>query len=71
MLAGSLSCIFRSIDVVKAGFLVKQQGVWYRKAEGKDPLSLGELGLLQAASQAYRKWKSQRQKSEGDKRQRK
>jgi restriction system protein len=48
---------FFSIDAVKAGFLLKKNGVWYLTADGEKALSLGELGLLRAAQAAYREWK--------------
>jgi restriction system protein len=45
-----------SIDCIKAGFLIKKKGLWYLTPEGEAALGLGELGLLRAASEAYRKW---------------
>jgi restriction system protein len=51
---------FFSIDCIKAGFLIKKKGVWYLTEEGEDALSLGEVGLLEAATKAFRKWKKER-----------
>ncbi len=48
---------FFSIDCIKAGFLVKQKGVWFLTKEGEAALALGERGLLDEASKAYRDWK--------------
>lgn len=48
---------FFSIDCIKAGFLVKQKGVWFLTKEGEEALNLGERGLLDAATKAYRDWK--------------
>ncbi|HQG46781.1 MAG TPA: Mrr restriction system protein [bacterium] len=48
---------FFSIDCVKAGFLVKQKGIWYLTPEGESALALGERGLLEAAGVGYDKWK--------------
>lgn len=48
---------FFSIDLIKAGFLIKKQGVWYVTKEGEDALKLGEDGLFMTASQAYKKWR--------------
>lgn len=48
---------FFSIDLIKAGFLIKKQGVWYVTKEGEDALKLGEEGLFSTASQAYKKWR--------------
>lgn len=48
---------FFSIDCIKAGFLVKQKGVWFLTKEGEAALSLGERGLLDEATKAYRAWK--------------
>ena len=50
---------FFSIDCIKAGYLVKNKGVWYITPEGENALNLGEIGLLEAARAAYRKWKDQ------------
>jgi restriction system protein len=38
---------------------VKKKGVWYLTPDGEAALSLGEVGLLNAASAAYRKWKGE------------
>lgn len=48
---------FFSIDCIKAGYLRKKGGVWYLTAEGEAALKLGEVGLLNAATAAYRRWK--------------
>lgn len=55
---------FYSIDCVKAGFLVKRQGVWYITPEGEGALKLEPEKLLDAATSAYRKWKAARQKED-------
>ena len=56
---------FFSIDCIKAGYLVKKKGVWYITPEGENALSLGDVGLLNAASAAYRKWQELKQPSAG------
>jgi len=48
---------FFTIDCIKAGFLVKQKGVWFVTKEGEAALTLGEHGLLDVATKAYRDWK--------------
>ena len=48
---------FFSIDCIKAGFLVKQKGIWFLTKEGEEALKLGERGLLDEATKAYRDWK--------------
>ena len=50
---------FFSIDCIKAGYLVKKKGVWYITPEGENALKLGDVGLLNAATAAYRKWKEE------------
>lgn len=50
---------FYSIDCVKAGYIVKKKGVWYLTHEGEDALKLGPAKLLESATQAYRKWKTE------------
>ncbi len=52
---------FFSIDCIKAGYLVKKKGVWYLTPEGENALKLGEVGLLNAATAAYREWKNENQ----------
>ena len=52
---------FFSIDCIKAGFLIKKNGVWYLTEEGAAAIKLGEVGLLNAAAEAYRKWQEQNQ----------
>ena len=58
---------FFSIDCIKAGYLIKKKGVWYITPEGENALSLGEVGLLNAASAAYRKWQEINQPVTGSK----
>lgn len=49
---------FFSIDLIKAGFLVKKKGVWYITPEGEDALKLGDVGLLEAADKKYKQWRN-------------
>ena len=53
---------FFSIDCVKAGYLIKKKGVWYLTPEGEEALNLGPVELLNSATKAYRKWKSEQPK---------
>ena len=48
---------FFSIDLIKAGYLIKKSGVWYVTPEGKAAIDLGEVGLLEKATSAYRSWR--------------
>lgn len=65
---------FFSIDLIKAGYIVKKNRVWYITSEGRTAIQLGEQGLLDAATAAYRKWRfsnpskpiSEESASEGD-----
>jgi restriction system protein len=50
---------FYSIDLVKAGFLIKKEGIWYITPEGEEALKLGDVGLLESAQDAYRKWRAE------------
>jgi len=52
---------FFGIECVKAGYLIKKKGVWYITNEGEGALSLGAVGLLEAANAAYRKWEQAKQ----------
>lgn len=53
-----------SVDLVKAGFLVKDKGVWYATPEGEAALKLGEIGLFTASKRAYTEWRKQNPKTE-------
>ncbi len=55
---------FFSIDCIKAGYLIKKKGVWYLTPEGENALQLGDVGLLNAATAAYRKWRDENQPAE-------
>ena len=48
---------FFTIDCVKAGFLLKKDGVWYLTPEGEQALAFGPQDLLDKATAAYRAWK--------------
>ncbi len=49
---------FFSIDCLKAGFLVKKQGIWYITPEGEEALKLNPEELFETAHKAYRAWKA-------------
>ncbi|NJR39842.1 MAG: hypothetical protein HC781_14770 [Leptolyngbyaceae cyanobacterium CSU_1_4] len=51
---------FFSIRSVKAGFLIKNRGLWLLTSEGESALSLGKHGLINASREAYKKWKIQK-----------
>lgn len=55
---------FFSIDVIKAGFLIKNKGIWYLTPEGEEAIKLGERELFDQARTAYRSWKKSQPKSE-------
>jgi len=57
---------FFTIDAIKAGYLIKKKGVWYITPEGEEALKLGERGLFEAASAAYRKWSKANQPADED-----
>jgi len=50
---------FFSIDCIKAGYLIKKKGVWYLTPEGEKAIKLGQVGMLDAATDAYWKWKNE------------
>jgi restriction system protein len=47
---------FASIDCVKAGFLIKHQGLWTLTPEGRAVMNLPAEQLLDKAMRAYREW---------------
>ncbi|MGN6439226.1 MAG: restriction endonuclease [Agriterribacter sp.] len=51
---------FYTVDCAKAGFMRKSKGVWYLTPEGEQAMKLGDVGLLEAASEAYKKWDAKR-----------
>lgn len=55
---------FYSIDCVKAGFLIKKNGVWYLTPEGETALSQDQDTFFQTSKAAYKQWKSQQNDSE-------
>lgn len=55
---------FFSIDLIKAGFLVKKKGVWYITPEGESALKLGEVAMLDKATEGYYKWREANPKAE-------
>jgi restriction system protein len=55
---------FFSIDLIKAGFLVKKKGVWYITPEGESALKLGEVEMLDKATEGYYKWREANPKVE-------
>jgi restriction system protein len=48
---------FFTIDCVKAGYLIKKDRIWYLTPEGETAMKLGPLKLLDAAGEAYDKWR--------------
>ena len=49
---------FFTIDCMKAGFLLKENGVWTLTNEGVKAIALGPEKLLSTATQKYREWSS-------------
>ena len=50
---------FYTIDCMKAGFLRKNNGIWFLTEEGEKALKLGAVKLLETASMLYKKWAEQ------------
>ena len=55
---------FYSIDLIKAGYLLKKKGVWYLTPEGEKAMAKGEKELLRSAQNLYRVWKEKNKKEE-------
>lgn len=51
---------FHSVGAIKAGYLIKRNGVWYLTQEGLKVMSLGAAGLKKAIDEAYKKWNDAR-----------
>ncbi len=54
---------FYTIDSMKAGFLRKQNGIWYLTEEGEQAFKLGPEKLLETATKKYREWDSRSKNS--------
>ena len=57
---------FYSINLIKAGFLRKQKGIWYITEEGEKALKLSPVELLEKANALYREWASANKKPPTD-----
>ena len=55
---------FYTIDLMKAGYLLKQKGLWILTKEGEEASKMNPEQLLRDASEAYRKWKVDSAKGE-------
>lgn len=47
---------FYSLDCVKAGYILKSDGVWSLTPEGEKAMKAGAEGLMENAGKAYRDW---------------
>ena len=52
-----------TVDLVKAGFLVKDKGVWFVTPEGESAMKLGEVSLFEASKHAYSEWRKKNPKT--------
>lgn len=57
---------FFTIDCIKAGFLVKNKGVWYLTDEGDKEIAKGATELLNNATKAYRAWSAENKLPKAD-----
>ena len=53
---------FYTIDCMKAGYLRKQNGIWYLTDEGEKAMKLGPEKLLETATKKYREWDKKKKK---------
>lgn len=58
---------FFTIDCMKAGFMQKSKGQWTLTLEGEEVMKLGADRMLDAATKAYRDWKSKQKPDEDEK----
>jgi len=47
---------FYSINAVKAGWLIKNKGIWYITPEGKDVTTLSNLAYFELSEKKYKEW---------------
>jgi restriction system protein len=50
---------FFSIDCVKTGYLIKNNGIWYLTPEGIEAEGMGEETLFENITKGYKKWKKE------------
>jgi len=55
---------FYSISPVKAGWLIKNKGIWHITPEGKDATKLSNLEFFQLSEEKYREWDNNRSQKE-------
>lgn len=53
---------FYSIDLIKAGFILKRKGIWFVTPEGESAMKLGARELLSQAIEKYKIWKEENPK---------
>jgi restriction system protein len=51
---------FYSIDCIKAGYLIKKNGIWYLTPEGIEALKEGEEKLFEKFTKGYKQWAEKR-----------
>jgi restriction system protein len=56
--------LFYTVDANKAGFLIKNKGTWILTKDGEKAMAKGPIGLIDAASEAYRKWAAEKKKTD-------
>lgn len=52
--------LFYTINLVKAGYIVKRKRIWYLTPEGEAAISLSERELLDRITRAYKEWRAER-----------
>jgi restriction system protein len=57
---------FRSIKLVKAGYLIKRKGVWYLTADGEAALAMKPAELFGVVEKAYREWQRKNKPGGGE-----
>jgi len=57
--------LFYTINLVKAGYLIKRKRVWYLTPEGEAALAFSEHDLLDRITRAYKEWRAERKSSTG------
>lgn len=53
---------FTSVDYVKAGFIIKNKGIWTVTPQGVESLKLGIEGSRDKAHELYLDWKARKRK---------
>lgn len=57
--------LFHTINLAKAGYLIKRKRFWYLTPEGEAALAFSDHDLLDRITRAYKEWRAERRSAAG------